>query len=198
MGTFIVVLILAAVFLAFERSSCSSRKLVLISALSAIAALGRIPFAAIPSVQPTTFITVVSGYALGPWAGLMIGAVAAFVSNFFLGQGPWTPWQMMAWGLAGMTAGFAGKMLPLPNKAFLIVFCGLWGYLFGLIMNLWTWSSYIHPSDLKAYLLICAASFWTDTLHAVGNMALAWVLGKELIGIISRFNDKTTFRHLDT
>jgi hypothetical protein len=65
---------------------------------------GRIPFAALPGVQPTSFLVMVSGLVFGPQAGFMIGAMAALASNFFLGQGPWTPWQMLGWGLMGMSA----------------------------------------------------------------------------------------------
>ncbi|MEX2104005.1 MAG: ECF transporter S component, partial [Bacilli bacterium] len=91
-------------FLRFEMKKTDARIVVLISILAAIAAIGRIPFAALPSIQPTSFVIIVTGLAFGAETGFMVGATAALVSNFFLGQGPWTPWQMFAWGMMGFTA----------------------------------------------------------------------------------------------
>ncbi len=76
----------------------------IISMLSAIGAIGRVPFAAIPSVQPTSFVIIMSGLSFGGNTGFMVGSTAALVSNMLLGQGPWTPWQMFAWGMMGFTA----------------------------------------------------------------------------------------------
>ena len=69
--------------------------------LGGVAAAGRVLFAAVPGVQPVTVIAVASGSALGLRAGIGVGATAALASNFFLGQGAWTPWQMLAWGACG-------------------------------------------------------------------------------------------------
>ena len=66
---------------------------------------GRVLFAFIPNVQPVTTMTACAGVALGPRAGAAVGGIAALVSNGFLGQGPWTPWQMLGWGLVGVLGG---------------------------------------------------------------------------------------------
>ena len=76
--------------------------------LAAVAAAGRVLFVAVPGVQPVTVITIAAGAALGARAGFATGAVAALASNFFLGQGPWTPWQMLAWGACGVAGRGAG------------------------------------------------------------------------------------------
>lgn len=199
MGKIVTLILLVAFilfFLNFERAGINSKQIALISALSAVAALGRIPFAGIPNVQPTTFIVIISGYVIGPRAGFMTGAAAALISNFFLGQGPWTPWQMLAWGTAGTTAGLLGILRPSSGRIQLMIFCGIWGYLFGWIMNLWTWVSYTYPHNFKTYLVLCLASFWFDTLHAIGNIVLAWLLGKEFLSIISRFKKKMIVEYL--
>ena len=81
-----------------ERAPDSAKELALIATLAAAAAAGRVLFAAIPGVQPVTVIAVAAGAALGARSGFAVGALAAFVSNFFLGQGTWTPWQMLALG----------------------------------------------------------------------------------------------------
>src|SRR5438034_10439391 len=109
LGAFaILALALTAGFAWFERKRPDARIVALVATLAAFATLGRIAFAALPNVKPTTDIVLVSGYALGGGPGFVVGALAGFTSNFFFGQGPWTPWQMAGWGMvAVMGAGRA-------------------------------------------------------------------------------------------
>ena len=86
----------------YERSHPSARVLALVATLAALAALGRVAFAPIPSVKPTTDIVLIAGFVLGGAPGFAVGAVGALASNVFFGQGPWTPWQMCAWGGVGI------------------------------------------------------------------------------------------------
>ena len=109
-------LALAAGFGWYERTHPSARVLALVATLAALAALGRIAFAPIPNVKPTTDIVLLTGYALGGAPGFATGAVAAVASNLFFGQGPWTPWQMAGWGIAGLLgAGLAAALRPFPR-----------------------------------------------------------------------------------
>src|SRR5262247_687286 len=85
----------------YERSRPSSRMVALVAALSALAVAGRLVLAPVPNVVATTDVALITGYALGGAPGFAVGALAAPVSNFWLGQGPWTPWQMAGWGLVG-------------------------------------------------------------------------------------------------
>ena len=98
----ILALALAAGFAWYERTRPDARIVALVATLAAFAALGRIAFAAVPNVKPTTDIVLISGYALGGAPGFVVGAIAGLTSNFFFGQGPWTPWQMAAWGATGL------------------------------------------------------------------------------------------------
>ena len=93
---------LVAGFAWYERSHPTARVLALIATLAALAALGRVAFAPLPNVKPTTDIVLLTGYVLGGAPGFAVGAVAALASNVFFGQGPWTPWQMVGWGAAGL------------------------------------------------------------------------------------------------
>ena len=86
----------------YERERPSSRVLALVAALAALAVVGRLAFAAIPNVKPTTDIVLFAGYALGAAPGFAVGAITALVSNVFLSQGPWTVWQMAGWGAVGV------------------------------------------------------------------------------------------------
>ena len=86
----------------YERDKPPARVLALVATLAALAVVGRLAFAAIPNVKPTTDIVLFAGYALGAVPGFAVGAVTAVVSNVFLSQGPWTPWQMAGWGGVGV------------------------------------------------------------------------------------------------
>ena len=97
----------------------------MIATLGATAAAGRVLFAAIPGVQPVTVMTVAAGAALGARSGFAVGALAAFVSNFFLGQGTWTPWQMLGWGACGVAGALAPKLLR--RRFALAAFCFVLG-----------------------------------------------------------------------
>lgn len=174
----------------FEQGKSSSREIALIAMLGTIAAVGRVPFAILPNIQPTTFIVIVSGFVFGPRAGFMVGSTAALVSNFFLGQGPWTPWQMFVWGMAGVCAGLMKIIFPGIGPRGMTVFCFLWGYLFGWIMNIWFWTAFVQPLNWTSFLATYAASFWWDTLHAVGNALFYTLFGTGLQKILKRFQRK--------
>ena len=156
--------------------------------LGTISAVARVPFAAIPSVQPCTFFIICSGYVFGPLAGFMVGAVTALVSNFFLGQGPWTPYQMLAWGLVGVSAAYFRKFKP--GRISLIIFGIVWGYLYGWIMNTWFWVSMAYPLTFKTFFVYQVTSIWFDTLHAISNAIFLGFFGVKIIGILERFKKR--------
>ncbi len=99
----IIALTLCAFFLVFEARRPQARELVVLAVLSALAVASRAAFAAIPHFKPMTAIIMITGIAFGPEAGFLTGAVSGFVSNFLFGQGPWTPWQMFAYGAGGFS-----------------------------------------------------------------------------------------------
>lgn len=189
----IMITALIFLYLDFERGSVSSREIGLISVLGTMAAVARVPFTALPGIQPTTFMVIVSGFVFGPRAGFMVGSTAAVVSNFFLGQGPWTPWQMLAWGLAGITAGLVRTFRPRIGTGGMVLFCFAWGYLFGWTINLWFWTAFIHPLSWKSFMAAYAASFWFDSLHALGNAGFYLAFGPRVIKVLGRFQRKLKF-----
>lgn len=104
-STLVIIFILIPFFLSFEGKKPSARVLVLISVLCALAVASRAIFAMLPNFKPIYGIIIIAGIALGAQAGFLVGAVSAFASNFLFGQGPWTPWQMLAYGTCGLLAG---------------------------------------------------------------------------------------------
>jgi len=165
----------------------SAKEVAIIATLAAAAAAGRVLLAPVPDVQPLTDIAVVTGVALGARAGIGVGATAAFVSNFFLGQGLWTPWQMLAWGGCGA----AGAVLaPLLRRRIpFAITCFVLGYAYGFVLDLWNWYGF-YPHTWAAFLARQAAGFPFDTAHATGNLALALAAGPELRRLLERYGKR--------
>ncbi|MDD3888389.1 MAG: ECF transporter S component [Syntrophomonadaceae bacterium] len=184
-------------FWRFEESGASSKEVVLIATMASLAAISRVPFAAIMSLQPTTFIVMITGYVFGPQTGFMVGAIAALVSNFFLGQGPWTPWQMFCWGMCGVAAGLlSGREKDFKLIKFTVL-GGICGYLFGWIMNIWHWVGFIYPLTLTTFIATYIASIPFDTVHSVGNVVFSLVFGKSFYNVLMRFKKKILVEFLD-
>ena len=110
-------------FFLFEKRKPQARELVTIAVMCALATVSRVAFAFLPSFKPITGIVMITGIAFGPEAGFLTGALSAFASNFFYSQGPWTPWQMMAYGIGGFVAGLLFSKRGMKNRpAVLAVF----------------------------------------------------------------------------
>jgi len=105
----LILLAFVAFILSYEKKKPQARELVTLSVMSALAIASRAAFAMIPFFKPINGIIMITGMAFGPGAGFLTGVVSAFVSNFIFGQGPWTPWQMFAYGVGGAIAGWLRK-----------------------------------------------------------------------------------------
>ncbi len=187
----LAVLALGILFARFEEREMGSRELAAVGMLAALAAAGRVLFAAVPGLQPATFLVILTGYVFGADSGFMVGALTALLSNLFLGQGPWTPWQMLGWGLAGVAGGLLGRasrgrVRKLPVAAL----SAAWGFVFGWGMNLWFWLSFVRPHTLRSFMAACLASFWFDLLHAAGNLCFALFLTVPVASMLTRFRER--------
>ena len=181
----LAILICLAFFFEFETTAVSSKEIALVAMLGTISAVLRVPFAAIPNVQPCTYLIICSGYVFGPVAGFTVGAITAIVSNFFLGHGPWTLYQMVAWGLAGVSAGYLSRVKA--NRTLLVAFGALWGYIYGGITNVWFWTAFVYPLTVKTFMVTQINTIWFDTFHAVGNGVFMALLGTRTVTILGRF-----------
>src|SRR5436305_1386112 len=161
----------------FESGADSTRELAVIATLAAAASAGRVLFAAVPGVQPVTVIAIVAGASLGLRAGVATGALAAFVSNLFLGQGIWTPQQMLGWGACGL----AGALLApfLRNRWMLAAVAAALGFAFSVSMDVWLWYGF-SPHTWSALVTVVGRGLWFDVSHAAGNVAIALAAGPEL------------------
>ena len=171
----------------YERSHPSSRTVALVATLAALATLGRIAFAPLPDVKPTTDIVLISGYALGGGPGFAVGAVAAIASNLFFGEGPWTPWQMLAWGLVGL----AGALLALGGRRipriWMALICAAAGFGYGFVLDFYTWVSFTGQHTLAQYLVIEGEAFPFNLAQALGNFFFYLAFGPALVRALERF-----------
>lgn len=177
---------LAIGWLAYERSRPSARTVALVATLSALTALGRDAFAAFPEVKPITAMTFVVGYSLGPLPGFVVGAIGMLASNFVLGQGSWTPWQMAAWGLVGLLGAIAGKLTGRRlRRLTLAIGCAFAALVAKEIMNLYVWN--IGASHTLAALLAAVAQgFPFDAVDVVATLLFGLAFGPELARLLSR------------
>ena len=179
---------LAAGYVWYERARPTARMAAMVATLAGLAALGRVAFAPVPNVKPTTDIVVLAGYVLGGAPGFAIGATGAIASNVVFGQGPWTPWQMAAWGLCGVLGAALGAATRRRTaRVPLALFCGALGLLFGAIMDLSTFTTFSGAHTLGQYLAISGTSLPFNVAHAVGNVVFCLAFGPALVRALERF-----------
>jgi energy-coupling factor transport system substrate-specific component len=187
--------VLVAGFAWYERDKPPARVIALVATLAALAVVGRLAFAAVPNVKPTTDIVLFAGYALGAIPGFAVGAVTALVSNVFLSQGPWTPWQMVGWGAVGVSGALLARVLRdrEPGRFVLAAVCGLAGLAFGAWMDLYQLSLAAHQ-DLDTYLAISASSLPYNLAHAIGNVVFCLLIGPIFIRALRRYRRRFQVR----
>ncbi|MBQ8010571.1 MAG: ECF transporter S component [Oscillospiraceae bacterium] len=156
-----------------ERKKTGTRRLVLTAIMTALCIAGRF----IPLCKPVTAVIMLTAMYLGSEAGFLTGAMAALLSNFYFGQGPWTAFQMLAWGLIGWIAGAMAE--PLKRSRVLLLCTGLLaGVLYSMIMDVWTVLWYGQGFDLQLYLAKILASLPHLVLYAVSNFLFLFWLAK--------------------
>ena len=192
--TIYVVFILFISYLYFEKSKKGVHEIAIIATISSFAAISRVPFASIPNVQPVTFIVSLAGLVFGVYDGFLIGATTAFISNIFLGQGPWTPWQMLSWGIVGAISGLIGKSHKQVNTKIFAFINFLFGFLFGAIMNLWHLMGYVKVISIESILLTYSSSAYFDLLHGIGNVLFVLIFYKSFYKILFRFYRRTHYK----
>ena len=186
----VLALALAAGFAWYERARPSAKLLALVATLAALAALGRIAFAPMPSVKPTTDIVLFAGYALGGAPGFVVGAVAALASNVFFGQGPFTPWQMVGWGAVGVFGAVLARVFGRRPRALAAGdACALAGLAYGSFLDFHLWVTYsAHSWD--EYLLVAGRGVPFNITHAASNVVFCLAFGPLLVRSLERYRDR--------
>ena len=171
----VVVLVLALFFAGYEASRPALRQIMPTLVLAALAAAGRILFAPVPDFKPVSAIAIIAGAALGRRNGFMVGALAALTSNFFFGQGMWTPWQMYAWGVVGYVGGVLAERGAFQRAdgrvqyAPLVAYGLLSGLLYGIIINAYDVIGFVRPFTWPGALARVAAAVPFDLMHCAAT-----------------------------
>ncbi len=157
----------------FERKATGSRRMVIVAVMIALCIVGRF----IPLFKPVTAITVITAVYLGSEAGFLTGALAAFMSNFYFGQGPWTPFQMLAWGLIGLIAGYLSNPLK-KHKVLLLIYGIASGVIYSFVMDIWTVLWYDGGFRWELYASAVVAALPHTIIYAVSNFVFLWFMAK--------------------
>ncbi len=188
----LIILAILPFVIMFEGRKPKARELVTISVLCALAVVGRVAFYMVPQFKPTLAIIIIAGMALGSQRGFMIGVITAFVSNMFVGQGPWTPWQMLAMGAVGLLAGFMYKKEALPKTP--VPVC-----VFGFLTTVIVYGGIMNPASLimagsEINGTVLAACYLTglpfDAIHGLSTVIFLALLAKPMLGKLDRVKKK--------
>ncbi len=186
-GTLIIIEFMIPFFMAFEGRRPQARELVIIAVLCAIAIAARVAIP-IPHFKAIFAIIMIAGMAFGPEAGFMVGAISAFASNFFYGQGPYTPWQMFAYGAGGMLAGFffaKGKVEKTPWNMAMFGFFSVLLFV-GPLLDLSSVFLTLTSINLKSVLTVLFASVFVNIIQALCTAAVLLLLGRPLLNKLER------------
>ena len=188
------------------RKKVKARELTPIALMAALCVVGRAAFALIPlpNFKPVSAIIIITALAFGPEAGYLTGALAAILSNFLFGQGPWTPWQMFCWGLLGFLAGLLGRMGlfgPVGRTAAdekgkrkkpvaLCIYGFAGGFLYGWIMNIYYIIGWVRPFSWKAAGAAYVSSFFFDLSHGICTALVLLLVGEAWVRKLLRIRKK--------
>lgn len=176
----------------FEKRKPQARELVLIAVLTAIAVAGRGAFFMLPQFKPVVAIVVITGVSLGPESGFLVGALTGFVSNFFFGQGPWTPWQMFCFGIIGFLAGVLfQKGIINKTRLSLCIYGGLSTFfIYGGIIDIGSLLMFTSKFSWKALLATYISGFWFNIVHAIATVFFLYILSQPMLEKLDRIKIK--------
>ena len=169
----------------FEKKSTGTRRMVIVAAMTALCFAGRF----IPFLKPIAALTIITALYLGGEAGFLVGAMSAVLSNFYFGQGPWTAFQMLAWGLIGLFAGIFSEKL-LKSRILLLIYGALTGIAYSFIMDIWTVLWYNQGFDIRLYLAALVSAIHYTLSYAVSNVLFLYLLAKPFGEKLSRIKTK--------
>lgn len=176
----------------FERRKPAARELIVIAVLAAIAVAGRAAFFMLPQFKPVIAIVIIAAVCLGAEAGFLVGVTTGFVSNFFFGQGPWTPWQMFCFGIIGFIAGLLFQKGWLSrSKLALCVFGGAATFvIYGGIINIGSLFIFTGQFSWTALAAAYVSAFWFDLIHTIATVVFLYILAKPMIEKLDRVKVK--------
>lgn len=190
-STLMILELMVPFFMAFEGRKPQARELVVIAVMCAIAIVARTAIP-IPHFKAIFAVIMLSGIAFGPEAGFMVGAISAFASNFFYGQGAYTPWQMMAYGAGGMLAGFLFAKGRLPQKPWIMALFGFFATILWVgplldCSHIFLMLSVINRDSILAALI---SGFPVNLSQAICTVLIMLLFGRPLLDKLDRVKTK--------
>jgi len=176
----------------FENRKPKARELVMISSLTAIAVAGRMAFFMLPQFKPISAVVIISGIAFGGETGFLVGALSGFISNFFFGQGPWTPWQMFALGLMGLLSGiiFKNGLIKSTKITFSVVGFFLTLIIYGGIINFASVVMYQSRPTAEMFISAYSMGIPFDLIHAVSTVFFMYFTAEPVLEKLDRIKIK--------
>jgi len=190
-GTLIICEMMIPFFMAFEGRKPQARELVIIAVMCAIAVVSRVAIP-LPQFKPIFAIIMIAGIAFGPEVGFIVGAISAFVSNFFVGQGPYTPWQMMAYGAGGMAAGIFSQKNWISRKPLELAFFGFFLSLLwvGPLLDCSTIFITLSEITLSGVLTVFGSGVVMNLLQSICTFLTMWLFSSLLLENLERVKTK--------
>ncbi len=189
-GVLIIAELSVPFFMMFEKRKPQARELVVLSVMIALAVIGRVAIP-IPHFKAAFAIIMLTGIAFGPEAGFVVGAITAFASNFFYGQGAYMPWQMMAYGAGGMLAGFVfignKKRKPWVMAIFGFLAVVFWTGPMLDTSHLFIMMPEINVSTITASL---ASGFPVNVSQGLCTAIMMFIFGRPLLEKLDRIKQK--------
>ena len=192
-----IVIIIAAILWfmwSFERRKPQEREVVMLAVMTAMAVVGRAIFIVTPQFKPCAAIIIITGIMFGKQSGFLCGVLTAFVSNFIFGQGPWTPWQMIAFGLVGLVSAiiFNGKREYYADNRILL---GIYGFLitfllYGFIMDTSTVLTYTDKLRSSTFMATYLSGLYFNIIHGLSTLIFLLILSKSIFSKIRRLKVK--------
>ena len=190
-GVLIIIEIAVPFFMMFEKRKPQAKELVVLAIMIALAVMGRVAIP-IPHFKAAFAIIMLTGIAFGPEAGFIVGAITAFASNFFYGQGAYMPWQMMAYGAGGMLAGFVFIRNKIPKKPWIMAIVGFVAVVLWIGPLLDTSHIFIIMPEINISTITAslASGFPVNVSQGICTAIIMFVFGKPLLEKLDRVKQK--------
>lgn len=190
----IIIISIAAFLWSFEKRKPKTREVVLLAVMTALAVVGRVAFFMTPQFKPCAAIIIITGIMFGRQSGFLCGVLTAFVSDFFFGQGPWTPWQMIAFGIIGLLSAmfFSGKRV---KKAYNKIYISVYGFLvtfllYGIIMDTATVFMYTDAPKLSTFIATYASGLFFNFVHGLSTFIFLYLISGVILKKLNRLKNK--------
>lgn len=192
--TLVLIYSLVAFFIRFEGETHRERELVMISIMCAIAVASRVAFIWVPHFKPMAAIVMIAGIGLGARSGFLVGTLSVFISNLIFGQGPWTPWQMISFGLAGLLIGALADARVIPRhglskaKVVILAILGALEVLLisGPVLDIYAITSMFNVLTVESAVSILLAGLPINAIQASATFLTLLFLANPLLKAIYR------------